>query len=172
MSVPTPPVISVRPRVTPTTLEFWWQPPEELYGTISGYTLSCASPSITQTYGATIRQALITGLTNGTNYTFTIVATNENGNSAPATFRTFRTSAKPQPVATLTASNTVSGGLLSITFTWTNPGGGDYAYYYVIGLRAAAGTKNYIYRGTRTYSTLTYTVGNLDPTQLYAFHVQ
>jgi len=172
MSVPTPPVISVRPRVTPTTLEFWWQPPEEPNGTISGYTLSCASPSITQTYSGETYSALITGLTAGTDYTFTIIATNENGNSDPATYRTVRTSAKPQPVATLTASNSVSGGLLSITFTWTNPGGGDYAYYYVIGLRAAAGTKNYIYRGTRTYSTLSYTIGGLDPTQLYAFHVQ
>ena len=172
MSVPSPPLISVRPRVTPTTLEFWWQPPASPNGTISGYTLSCASPSITQNYGADVRRALITGLTAGTDYTFTLIATNENGNSSPATYRTVRTSAKPQPVATLTASNSVSNGLLSITFTWTNPGGGDYAYYYVLGLRAAAGTKNYIYRGTRTYSTLTYTIGNLDPTQLYAFHVQ
>lgn len=64
MSVPSPPLISVRPRVTPTTLEFWWQPPEEPNGTISGYTLSCESPSITQNYGAGVTQALITGLTN------------------------------------------------------------------------------------------------------------
>ena len=172
MSVPSPPLISVRPRVTSTTLAFWWQPPASPNGTISGYTLSCASPSITENYGANVREALITALTAGTDYTFTLIATNETGNSNPATYRTVRTSAKPQPVATLTASNTVSNGLLSITFTWTNPGGDDYAYYYVIGLRAAAGTKDYIYRGTRTYSTLTYTVGNLDPTQLYAFHVQ
>ena len=171
MSVPTPPLISVRPRVTSTTLEFWWAPPASPNGTITGYTLSCISPSSTQTYSGTTGYAKLTGLTNGTDYAFTIVATNATGNSAPAAFRTVRTSAKPAAVATLTKTQTVTNGVLSCTFSWTNPGG-DYAYYYVIGIHAAAGTKDYIYRGTRDYTTLSYTIGGLDPTQLYTFHVQ
>jgi hypothetical protein len=171
MSVPTPPLISVRPRVTPTTLEFWWAPPASPNGTITGYTLSCISPSITETYSGTTGYAELTGLTNGTDYAFTLVATNATGNSAPAAFRTVRTSAKPAAVATLTKTQTVTNSVLSCTFSWTNPGG-DYAYYYVIGIHAAAGTKDYIYRGTRDYATLSYTIGGLDPTQSYTFHAQ
>jgi hypothetical protein len=83
---------------------------------VTEYTLSCSSPSITRTVAADAHSAYITGLTAGTTYAFTIVATNGIGDSPTAAFRTVTCGQRPDDPtgveATLTGSNT---GLI----TWT-----------------------------------------------------
>ena len=136
---------------------------------ITGFVLESVSPSISVSLGPTELTKTITGLTTLTDYSFTIKTDISGSYSAQAPFRTVRTSAKPQPVSTLTKSQSVSGEL-SVTFTWTNPG--DYAYYYLLGLRAATGTKDSIYSGTSDYATLSHTFTGLDPTRAYTFNIQ
>ena len=138
--------------------------------TITGVVLESASPPLSYTLGPTVTTKTVTGLTNLTDYSFTIKTDINGSYSDPVPFRTVRTSDKPQPVATLTKSESIVNGLLSITVNWTNPG--DYAYYYVYGLRYATGTKDSIYEGTTAYGTLTQTFTDLDPARSYAFHIQ
>lgn len=166
MSVPAP-IVKVRPRVTPTELQFWWSPP---VSNITGFVLESASPALSYTLGPTDYTKIVTGLTNLTDYSFTIKTDISGSYSAVVPFRTVRTSDKPQPVATLTKTETIVNSLLTLTVNWTNPG--DYAYYYVYGVKYATGTKESIYEGTTAYGTLTHTFTDLDPTRSYAFHIQ
>jgi hypothetical protein len=88
MAVPDPPNIQIRPESSLGTLQFWWSPPVNVGGSpITGYTLSCSNPPITQTYGPTIRYAKLTGLTNSRLYAFTLTANNTAGSSLPNPFR-------------------------------------------------------------------------------------
>jgi hypothetical protein len=137
---------------------------------IVGFVLESVSPSVSVSLGPTELTKTITGLTTDTNYSFTVKTDISGSYSAAAAFRTVRTSAKPQPVSTLTKSQSIVNGELSVTFSWTNPG--DYAYFYVLGLRAAGGSKDIIFRGTSDYATLSYTFTGLDATRAYTFTVQ
>jgi hypothetical protein len=119
---------------------------------VTGYVLESVSPAITQTVGISPTTATVSGLTNLTDYSFTIKSNSGGSYSSTVPFRTVRTSAKPEPVSTLSQSQSIVGGLLTVTFSWTNPG--DYATYYVYGLRAATGTRDSIYKGTSDYGTL------------------
>ena len=166
MSVPAP-IVKVRPRVTPTELQFWWSPPAQ---PVTSYIVESASPALSYTLGPTVTTKTVTGLTNLTDYSFTIKTDISGSYSDPVPFRTVRTSEKPQPVATLTKSESIVNGLLNLSINWTNPG--DYAYYYVYGLRYATGTKDSIYEGTSAYGTLTHNFTDLDPARSYAFHIQ
>ena len=114
-TVPTAPQIYPRPLVQPTAITFWWDAPASDGGSaITGYTLTCTSPSITRTVAANARSAYITGLTAGTTYAFTIVATNAIGPSPTAAFRAVTCGQRPDgPTgvqATLEGSN---AGLIS-----------------------------------------------------------
>jgi hypothetical protein len=137
---------------------------------ITGLVLESVSPSVSVSVGPAEVTRTITGLTTDTDYSFTIKTDISGSYSAAIPFRTVHTSAKPQAVATLTKSQSIVGGELNVTFSWTNPG--DYAYYYLIGLRAAAGTKNSIYTGTSQYATLSRTFTGLDATRAYTFNIQ
>ena len=141
-----------------------------LIESITGYVLESVSPSVTQSVGPSTRTTTITGLTNLTDYSFTIKTDISGSYSSTAPFRTVRTSAKPGAVATLTKSQSIVGGLLTVTFSWTNPG--DYAYFYVYSLKIATGNKDTIFKGTRKYSTLSHTFTGLDPARSYSFEIE
>jgi hypothetical protein len=87
---------------------------------ITGYTVS-STPSVTPQSGSS-SPITISGLTNGTDYTFTVVATNSVGNSAPSS-----------------ASNTATPGTTRQTFTtvgsstWTAPVDVNTVQYLVVG---------------------------------------
>jgi serine protease len=56
-----------------------WTAPADNGSTISGYTVTSSPGSITKSAAGDQTSAVVDGLDNGTSYTFTVVATNENG---------------------------------------------------------------------------------------------
>jgi hypothetical protein len=84
-AVPGPPT-SVTARAGGQLAEVVWTAPTPDDPAITGYTIT-AAPADTPpvTVDPTARTATITGLTNGTTYTFTVAATNPDGTSPPRT---------------------------------------------------------------------------------------
>lgn len=81
---------------------------------ITGFTATSSPGSITGTN--TVSPITVSGLTNGTTYTFTVTATNANGTSAPSAASNSVTPANPlafESIATLTGA----GGGTLITFS-------------------------------------------------------
>ncbi|GAA4696406.1 hypothetical protein GCM10023226_38560 [Nocardioides nanhaiensis] len=66
------------------TATITWQPPADNGSPITGYTITGTNDAGTQTVDADTTQAVFTGLIRGQTYTFTVVATNAVGNSAPS----------------------------------------------------------------------------------------
>jgi hypothetical protein len=83
-AVPSPPT-SVTARAGDHLAEVTWTAPTPDDPTITGYTIT-ASPADTPpvTVGPTARTATVTGLTNGTAYSFTVAAINPDGPSSPS----------------------------------------------------------------------------------------
>jgi hypothetical protein len=107
MSAPSVPLIVPRPRPTTTSIQFYWEPPAT-GAPITKYTLASVSPAYSQDISANVATYTVTGLSAGTDYTFTLTATNANGTSDPATFRTVQvgtTTFGPQ-YATVSTMNT------------------------------------------------------------------
>jgi len=116
VALPDKPLIQIRPRCTPNTMEFWWFAPSS-GGPVDNYILSCSDASISNTYSNTTLYVKLSGLTNGVDYTFQLVAMNYFGNSSPAIFRT------SQPGHISSAPSNVSVALLNNypRVTWQNP---------------------------------------------------
>lgn len=171
MSTPTEPQIVLRPRAFNQSLQFWWAAPLNDGGSpITGYVLECAAIAYSQPIVDTSGTYLVTGLTNGTDYTFTIYATNTNGNGAVATFRTV------QPCTQIGAPTAVSATIVSTistaTVSWTNPmglGGGTHRYNNV---RASPqDLTGSIIKGLLPEQTSA-TLSGLDPYKAYRFQAR
>lgn len=116
-TVPTEPLIVVRPKSTSQTLEFYWRPPVSDGGSaITGYILTDG----TNTYNITGSPGYykLTGLTNGQTYSFTLAAVNGVGTGPAASFRSVEPGNKPQPPTSVSFTNQGSGNVL---VNWTNP---------------------------------------------------
>jgi hypothetical protein len=122
--IPGPPTLgpgAIRPDAKDSTLEFWWEePPAQMPpATVNSYTLSCSSISFSQTVDSSIYYLKVSSLTNNIDYSFQIVATNENGsNGNPAYFRTVRPGFVPNPVISPTVT-VISTSAVQVS--WTGP---------------------------------------------------
>ena len=99
---------------------------------ITSYTVTSTPDSKTCTATSTARSCVVTGLTNGTSYTFTVKATNVVGSSAESAATS---SVIPRTVPS--APNSVSGsfGDTKVTVTWAVPvanGGAEISGYRVV----------------------------------------
>jgi uncharacterized protein (TIGR02145 family) len=83
---------------------------------ITGYTVTSSPGNITKT--GSVSPITVTGLTNGTAYTFTVIATNVNGNSLPSSASN---SVTPSSVPGAPTIGTATGGNAQATVTFTAP---------------------------------------------------
>lgn len=138
MSAPSPPQINDLPRVDATQIQFWWDPPLSDGGNpVTDYTLSCVSPALSFTIPAPQNTYLVTGLTTGVLYAFTITANNINGSSTSAPFRTVicgNFPAAPENVSTLYTS--LSTGVVQVGWDTPLSDGGAAIKYYAIEAQA------------------------------------
>ena len=88
-TVPGVPTIRRQPVATANKLEFYWQAPQNNGGSpVSSYTLLCSSISYSTILGPQNYYAVVSSLTNQTNYTFQLAATNAVGTGAYIPFTT------------------------------------------------------------------------------------
>ncbi|WP_223644082.1 FG-GAP-like repeat-containing protein [Corallococcus sp. EGB] len=110
-------------------VELNWYAPSNGGLPIQGYTIT-ASPG-GQTYATSGTSFVVTGLTNGQPYTFTVLATNAVGNSQPS----YSTSPlRPAALPSAPQNVTATAGIRSATVRWTAPvsnGGGAISGYLV-----------------------------------------
>jgi hypothetical protein len=123
-TVPDAPIIGIATKVSNTVASLTFTPPASGGSNITGYTIT-SSPSISITTGAgTTSPLTATGaFAGGQSYTFTILATNANGNSLSS-------SASPGVIITETsvpakpAAPTVTTAAEADTVTWVAPANG------------------------------------------------
>ena len=97
----------------------WTAPSTSGGSAITGYTVTSSPGGITKTVAADQTTALVTGLTNGTGYTFTVVARNSAGASPPSEPSS---TVVPATVPGAPASVTAVKGDSSVAVSWLAPG--------------------------------------------------
>jgi hypothetical protein len=171
MSAPSAPLIEIRPRASDGTLSFWWQPPVSDGGDeITGYLLQCLSPDISGTYDATTRTAIITGLTNGTPYAFTLAAENINGYGPAAAFRVVEPGLQPGPPLN-PAVTRITDGVASVSWDAPDISGDSTIGWYVVQAKPLDSSGNIVKRSTHGYERTRY-FDMLDRTTTYNMLVQ
>src|SRR5207245_7612897 len=106
---------------------------------ITSYTVSSSPSGASATVAGT--SATLTGLTNGTTYTFTVIATNAVGNSAPSLASNSVTPVAPATVPGAPRAVTATAGNASASVSWTAPasdGGSAITSYTVTSSPAGA----------------------------------
>ena len=117
MSVPSQPILIVRPKATSQTLEFYWSAPSSDGGSaITSYVLT--DGTINQSLTTGFGYAKLTGLTNGQTYSFTLAASNAIGLGSSAAFRSVQPGNRPD-APTNPSYTTITNP--SYQITWANP---------------------------------------------------
>lgn len=96
----------------------WSAPSSSGTSAVTGYRVTTDPDNTVVTTGASATSATFTGLTRGTTYWFTVVATNSAGNGSPSTVSGATSPDRPGALPSLTATSTDGGGL---DVTWTPP---------------------------------------------------
>jgi titin len=155
-----------------TTAKVTWWPGANNGSPITGYTVTpyiglVAQPA--QNFPSTINSVTVTGLTNGTAYTFTISATNANG-TGPATAPTAPVTPNPLPPSA-PGNVTSRSGNGGATLTWKAPssdGGSPITGYVVTPYLAGTAQAPVTFGSTATSQV----VGGLANGGSYTFSVQ
>jgi hypothetical protein len=118
MSVPSTPNIKVRPKATNQSLEFFWlQNAPDGGSPITSYVLFDGTTSNILNDGWGYQR--VSGLSNGTSYSYSLAASNANGLSPYAYFRTVQPGTKPQVPSSITVSSLA--GTTNYLVSWFTP---------------------------------------------------
>jgi len=131
----------------------WGQPASNGGLAITGYTVTPYAGGNAGTpvsVGATTFSTTISGLTNGTSYTFQVTASNSAGTGPPGVSNAIIVGAPSPPT-----NVSVSAGANQATVTWTASGGGTVSGYVVTALIGSTPQNSEAVTGTVTTATLT-----------------
>lgn len=99
-------------------------------GTVSSYTVTSTLGNITAT--GTAGPIVVAGLTNGTAYTFTVIASNTLGTGSPSAPSNSATPASPPDAPTGVIATAGSNGRATVSFTAPASDGGGTILYYTV----------------------------------------
>lgn len=171
MSAPSQPNIQLHPMCSDQIITFFWTPPSNSGDAgLSNYVFSCDTPSIMCNYpaGGPATYA-ITGLTNGTDYQFSLTAQNSNNNSSIAVyFRSVQPGVQSAPpaYAMLTSAGPTAG--LALVQRPTNTGSAQAKWLEIITIDPVTGQRKQF--STAGYNTTKYLPGLTNT--WYKFYVQ
>ena len=155
----------IKPKARDQQITYYWSQPTG--GTPTNYILTVGATPYTIPYPAT--SYTVTGLTNGTEYTANIVASNAQGTSTPAYYRTVQPGFKPDPPTNLTVIKPTSSTAL---VSWTAPvyTGQATIKWYVVNAVSNNIADPLIKLSAYSYSR-EWLVKNLNPASTYTFTV-
>ncbi len=135
-TVPGAPTIGTATRGNGSATITWTAPTSDGGSAVTGYTAVSSPGAHTASVTGSTLSATVTGLTNGTAYTFTVHATNSVGNSAESAASNAVIPATVPGVPTMTVGAATSGNG-SATLTWSAPasnGGSPVTSYTVVSI--------------------------------------
>lgn len=132
MSAPSAPITDIWPSCSDSQIRFFWRTPASDGGSpITKYTVECAAISYSEDISSNRLDHLVTGLTNATEYAFTVTATNINGASEVATFPVVQPGVLPYGPATAAAS-TMSATTALVTWEASTIANEGLVKWYII----------------------------------------
>ncbi|MDA3952348.1 MAG: fibronectin type III domain-containing protein [Bacteroidales bacterium] len=145
--------------ITQTNLNLSWNASDDNFGVV-GYTLYISGDSVSSTENTSF---LITDLSPGTNYSFSVTARDEAANeSQPSSALNILTLDIPQPITAPTKLNAFDIKRTKLKLNWnTSSGGVGYVEYEIF--------KDGVLIGTT--SNIAYSVTSLNESTSYSFHV-
>ena len=151
-----------------------WTAPNNQGSAITSYTLtptpacaSCTGLAVTGNPAGT--STTVGGLTNGTSYTFTLIATNANGNSAASSASTAAVAGIPATPAAPSATPTSTAGQDTVTWTAPASASGPITGYTLTPTPACSGCTGLTVSGNPAGTSTT--VGGLTAGTSYTFKV-
>ena len=128
-SAPNAPTIKTTNAGNGNVIVNWFLPTSDGGSAITSYTVTSSPGGFYATvYDSTATTATVSGLTNGTSYSFTVIATNAVGNSSPSG----SLSATPFTVPSApTLTGTAGNGLVDLSWNTPNSNGRDISSYII-----------------------------------------
>jgi hypothetical protein len=171
MPAPSVPLIKIRPVAASGQLTFYWAAPASDGGSaITSYTLTCDGRSDEVIADPATRVYTVTGLTNGTSYTFSLYASNADGAGPAATFRTVKPGAKASIVQDISANTLGENGAIIAWSAPANDGGASIGWYVVQSV-SSNGADPVLKKSRRFYQT-SCKLSGLNTASTYYFRVR
>ena len=168
-TVPGVPIIRRQPVASANKLEFYWQAPQNNGGIpVSSYTLLCSSMSYSTILGPQNYYAVVSSLTNQTDYTFQLAATNAIGTGPYIPF-TIVQPGNPSAGPTNVQVSTINMSTALVTWNFsTNTNESNIEWFKVAMIPQVGSTIKYAVYPNQT-STI---IRNISTYTNYKFHVQ
>jgi hypothetical protein len=169
MSAPSAPIVGGWPTCLQTSIRFWWQAPAT-GAPLTKYTLACSAISFSQDLSANLATYTVTGLTAGTEYQFTLTATNTTGTGPALAFPRVGVGLVPfGPTAATVSTVNTSTALVSWTPS-TIANQAPIRGYFVTAIPSTAGAST-LFKTEYGYRTSTFIKG-ISTNTYYRFLVQ
>jgi hypothetical protein len=169
MSLPSAPLIKVWPSCGQTSIQFFWIAPSQ-GAPFQKYTLACSDISYSQDISGDITRYTVTGLTAGTNYNFTITATNGTGTGPAAAFPLVAAGLRPFGPSEATAS-TVNASTAIVNWVPSTIANQAPTRWYIVTAQPSTAGASTLIKTEYGYRTSTFIKG-ISTNTYYRFLVQ